>query len=69
MQWRKGTYYLADYFTKPFSAKQTKEIRPFFVNDPNPTEHQLLIASASGKRNNNRSKAKQIKETELTYSM
>jgi hypothetical protein len=31
VQWRKGTYNLADYFTKPYSVKQTKEICPFLI--------------------------------------
>ena len=63
--WRKGTYNLADYFTKPFSAKQTKAIRPYFVKDPPASEIPLIIASVSCKRTKNREKAKQIQEKTL----
>ena len=50
VQWRKGTYNLADYFTKPYSVKQTKEIRPFLVHDPSVHDQPLFIDSKSCKR-------------------
>ena len=32
--WRRGEFNLADFFTKPYSVKQIKAIRHFFVLDP-----------------------------------
>ena len=37
----------ADYFTKPYSVKQTKEIRPFLVHDPSVHDQPLFIDSKS----------------------
>ena len=50
VQWRKGTYNLADYFTKPYSVTQTKEIRPFLVHVPSVKDQSLLVNPKSVKR-------------------
>ena len=56
--WRKGTYNLADYFTKPISAKDTKALRPYYVKDPNPLDIPLLLTPPSIKRQLRKDKAK-----------
>ena len=60
LQWQKDTYNLADYFTTPFSIKQTKAIRPFFVKELTILERPLFLASSSFKRTKIVTKQQQV---------